>query len=46
MNENTLDPADFMGEPPAGDARPGDFMSNDQSDQASAVDDTDGEDEA
>jgi hypothetical protein len=37
MSENTLDPADFVGEPPAGDAHPGDFMSNDQSDPASVA---------
>jgi hypothetical protein len=35
MTENAVDPADFVGEPPAGDAHPGDFMSNDQSDPAS-----------
>ena len=39
MSENALDPADFVGEPPAGDAHPGDFMSNDQSDPASVVKD-------
>ena len=38
MSENALDPADFVGEPPAGDAHPGEFMSNDQSDPASVVD--------
>ncbi|QWZ09198.1 hypothetical protein KRR39_05235 [Nocardioides panacis] len=39
MSENTLDPADFVGEPPAGDAHPGDFMSNDQSDPAAVAED-------
>ena len=29
--ERDLDPRDFVGEPPAGDATPGEFMSNDQS---------------
>jgi len=37
MTENVVDPADFVGEPPAGDAHPGDFMSNNQSDPASVT---------
>ena len=37
MTENVVDPADFVGEPPAGDAHPGDFMSNDQSDPGSVT---------
>jgi hypothetical protein len=37
MTENVVDPADFVGEPPAGDVHPGDFMSNDQSDPASVT---------
>ena len=45
MTENVVDPADFVGEPPAGDAHPGDFMSNNQSDPAS-VTDSPAEDEA
>ncbi len=31
MTENAPDPAEFVGEGPAGDANPADFMSNDQS---------------
>ena len=37
MTENVVDPADFVGVPPAGDAHPGDFMSNNQSDPASVT---------
>ena len=37
MTENVVDPADFVGEPPAGDAHPGDFMSNNQSDPGSVT---------
>ena len=28
---NEVDPEEFVGEPPAGDATPGEFVSNDQS---------------
>ena len=28
---NEVDPEEFVGEPPAGDASPGEFVSNDQS---------------
>jgi hypothetical protein len=38
MTENVVDPADFVGEPPAGDAHPGELMSNDQSDPGSGAD--------
>ncbi len=31
MNEAPIDPEQFVGEPPAGDANPGGFVSNDQS---------------
>lgn len=31
MTETAPDPDEFIGEPPAGDADPGAFMSNDQS---------------
>ncbi len=31
MNHDALDPTQFVGEPPAGDANPGGFVSNDQS---------------
>jgi hypothetical protein len=31
MTENAPDPAEFVGDGPAGDASPADFMSNDQS---------------
>ncbi len=31
MNLDPVDPDQFVGEPPAGDANPGGFVSNDQS---------------
>ena len=31
MSENSVEPEEFVGEPPAGDASAGEFMSNDQS---------------
>ncbi|CAN5511535.1 hypothetical protein BH10ACT10_BH10ACT10_10680 [soil metagenome] len=31
MNHDPVDPEQFVGEPPAGDANPGGFVSNDQS---------------
>jgi hypothetical protein len=31
MSQDAVDPAEFVGEPPAGDANPGGFVSNDQS---------------
>jgi hypothetical protein len=34
MSESSVNPDEFVGEPPAGDAAPQEFMSNDQSDAA------------
>jgi hypothetical protein len=31
MSGSSVNPEEFVGEPPAGDASPGEFMSNDQS---------------
>ena len=36
MNQDGVDPAQFVGEPPAGDVNPGGFVSNDQSAEQTA----------
>jgi hypothetical protein len=43
MSESSVNPDEFVGEPPAGDASPGEFVSNDQS---AAVEDGPEEEEA
>lgn len=44
MSESSVNPEELVGAPPAGDASPGEFMSNDQS--AEPAEDSPGEEPA